>query len=180
MFDNAQVREYKSIKAPDELRRSVLENCKSRKKRSGYVYKISGLAACLAVIIALSLAFGGGSGAEIFTGGISVGDAPASLTAGASPVSARAYTGLSLEVELHKTSVITSNDGAVNIYDYETGIELSGEITPRKVSVIWNVFPEDTDRIYVLEIADNRETTKVALTFDKDAGWQISRSRAKN
>lgn len=176
MFSEEQVKAYKSIKAPDELYERVLTACETPVKKKNNIYKFSSLAACLAVFIAVAIVFGAAGfsgGTTVNINGSALSASPIALPVSAAEASARTVSGIQLEADVEKNSDIYTSDGNVYIYDTETDEELYGNITAEKVTLVWDIIPENTEKTYVLTIENSRGATEVTLLFDETAGWQI-------
>ena len=172
MFSEEQVKAYKNIKAPDEMRQRVLNSVGTKKKSSHAVYRYSSVAACLAVIIAISLVFGSMGGMSVYTGGQEITENGVPVYSAVSAMSARGMTGINLETELRGKTVISSSDGNVYVYN-ENGEISDGETEGGKVTVIWDIVPTDTEKTYVLTFENSRGATEITLLFDETAGWML-------
>ncbi|MBQ8830705.1 MAG: hypothetical protein IJ017_03815 [Oscillospiraceae bacterium] len=173
MFSNEQVNAYKNITAPEEMREKVLSSVGTKKKSRTAAYRYAGLAACLVVIIALSLVFSSMGGATtIYTDGQVITENGVPVYSAVSAMSARGVFGIELEAELEGKTVISSADGTVYVYD-ENGELTEGETDAEKVSIIWDIVPTDTEKTYVLTFENSRGVTEVTLLFDETAGWML-------
>ena len=170
MFSEEQVKAYKNITAPEELRSSVLKAVGTQRKKSGTkVYRYAGVAACLAVIIALSLVFGSLGGINVYSDGQIITESGVPVYSAVSAMSARGMFGINLEAELDGKTVISSSEGNV----YVDGQLAEGEIDAEKVSIVWDIVPTDTEKIYVLTFENSKGETSVNLLFDETAGWML-------
>ena len=169
MFREEQVEAYKSITAPDEMRKRVMDACAAPKKKSGKsIYKYSSIAACLAIIIAVYLVFGGMGSVSVSFNGTAVTESGVPVVTAASAMS-RSATGIALEAELDGKTVISASEGNV----YVNGQLLEGEIDAEKVTVIWDIVPTDTEKTYILTFENSRGATEITLLFNETAGWML-------
>jgi len=168
MFSEEQVKAYKSITAPEELRSRVIASAPKKKSRSA-VYRYAGLAACLAVIIAVSLVFTSMGSVTVYTDGQEITENGVPVYSAVSAMSARGLFGIKLEAELEGKTVISATEGNV----YVNGQLSSGEIDAGKVDVIWDIVPTDTEKTYVLTFENSRGVTEVTLLFNETAGWML-------
>lgn len=174
MFGEEQVKQYRSITAPAEMRDRVLNSAKKQKKNiPARVYEFAGFAACLAVIIAVSLVLGSFGGTTVEINGQVLTAEPAVLPVTASAVSARTMSGITLDADLEKSSTITVSEGQFYVFDSKTGQRLERHTFNKEVTIIWDILPTDTEAAYTLTIENSRGVTEVSLLFNEAAGWQI-------
>lgn len=170
MFSEDQIKQYKRITAPSEMRERVLTSVTvQNKKRRTHVYRYAGIAACLVLIIAISLVFNSMGSVNVYSDGQVITENGVPVYSAVSAMSARGLFGISLEAELDGKTVISATEGDV----YVNGQLSSGEIDAEKVSIVWDIVPTDTERTYVLTFKNSRGTTEVTLLFNETAGWML-------
>ena len=173
MFDKEQVKAYKSITAPEEMKSRVMSACAAPvKKNSKAVYRYSSIAACLAIIIAVSLVFGGMGSVSVSLDGAVITDSGVPVVTAVSAMS-RSMTGIFLEAELDGKTEIKTEDGNVYVYDIATGEAIEGKTNAAKVSIVWDIVPTDTEKTYVLIFENSRGATEITLLFNETAGWML-------
>ena len=170
MFSEEQVEAYKNITAPEEMRSRVLNSVGTQKKKSrSAVYRYAGLAACLVLIIALSLVFTSQGGVTIYSDGQVITEDGVPVYSAVSAMSARGMFGIELEAELDGKTVISASEGNV----YINGQLAEGKIDAEMVAIVWDIVPTDTEKIYVLTFENSRGETSVNLLFNETAGWML-------
>ena len=172
MFSEEQVKSYKNITAPENLRQRVIDSAPSNKKRFNPVMKGASLAACLALIIAVSLVLGSMGGLTVYTNGQVITEDGVPVYSAVSAMSARGMFGINLEAELSEKTFVSSKDGNVYIYG-EDGTVSEGETEGGKVTIVWDIVPTDTEKTYVLTFESSRGATEITLLFNETAGWML-------
>ena len=173
MYDKVQIDAYMDIKAPEALRERVLNACGKQKRANGKIFRYSALAACLALIIALSVFFGSAGDIGISMSGTEIGEEPIQMPVSASMAAARSATGIIFEIDLDRPSDITTEDGEVYVFNAENGEAVSNRGANGLVTVVWNTTLDDTGKTYVLKIENSRGLTEVNLLFNEAAGWMV-------
>lgn len=174
MFSEEQIKQYRNITAPQEMRDRVLNSTKKqRKAKPAKIYEFAGFAACLAVIVAVSLVLGSFGGTTVAINGQVLTDKPAVLPVTAAAASARVASGITLNADLGSSSTITVSEGQVYVFDSKTGLQLDRHTFNKEVTIIWDILPTDTETSYTLTIENSRGVTEVSLLFNETAGWQI-------
>ena len=173
MYDKVQIDAYMDIKAPEALRERVLNACGKQKKHTGKIYRFSALAACLAVIIALSVFFKSASSMTISMSGTEIGTEPMQMPVMASMAAARSAPGIIFEIDLNRPADITTEDGEVYVFNAENGEAVSNGRANGLVTVVWNTALDDAAKTYVLRIENSGGVTEVNLLFNEAAGWMV-------
>ncbi len=174
MYDKVQIDAYMDKKAPEALRERVLNACGTQKKKqTGKIYRYSALAACLAVVIALSVFLGSASGVNISMSGIEIGAEPIQMPVSESMAEARSAPRIIFDIDLDKPSDITTEDGEVYVFNAENGEVVSDGRANGLVTVVWNTTLDDTGKTYVLKIENSRGVTEVNLLFKEAVGWMV-------
>lgn len=175
MFSENQIKAYKSISAPDELRQKILGMEKTEKK-SGFKMRNIGIyaaAACLVLVVSLSGLFGGND----FTaslGGQEIGKDAVAVQpdSGIAMLDARAASELSLdiEVETDQAAEVTVSAGSVQISDYDTGeVKENAEASGKNI-VRWTIINADENETYEMRFDFNRgKSTEIILEYDREA-----------
>ena len=175
MFSENQIKEYKSISAPEELRQKVLSMKKAEKKQAFKVRNIGiyAAAACLVLVLSLSGIFGNGD-ISASLNGKPLGDEAVSVQSDSSiaMLDARSLDELSVDIEIEtgKNAEIEVSDGSIQISDTETGEVSENTSFKGKKIVRWSIPNADESRAYEMTVTfKNGKTETITLEYDRDA-----------
>ena len=175
MFSETQKTAYHSVKAPDALRSRVLDMADEtprRRKRPAYRRMTAAAAACL-MLVMLMTALLPKSGAEILTGGSTIGSEPVAVSENGGIALARAAETLSLPltVKPHGRASLTLSHGVLRSGD--TIIAARCEIDS-PAELIWEIEAPDTAETYELRIDCGEERSVLTLAFDAEENcWTV-------
>ncbi len=187
MFNQKQIEAYQSIKAPDSLKDSImadydLDYTPKHILSFGNMRTLASIAACVMLIITFSVFttkdFGSFKasvdGVQLSSESILFGDSQSAPMI----VDARALSTISvpIEMDIHRDTTITVNNGAIKVINDKTGEVLSNETTittDSDVHVCWEVIIDDA-LSYEMTVSDTKETHVITLAFDNLAGvWSL-------
>lgn len=187
MFNQKEIEAYQSIKAPDSLKDSImadydLDYTPKNILFSGRLKAFASVAACVILIITFSVFTTKDFGSfKAYVDGVQLssesiifdGSQSALMT-----VDARALSTISvpIEMDIHRDTKITVNNGTILVMDDKTGEVLSNETTintDSDVHVCWEVIIDDA-LSYEMTVSDRKETHVITLAFDNLAGvWSL-------
>ena len=157
MFDEKQLEQYRSIKAPQSLRTRVMSQENKTAKIISFPFKAMAVAACIAVVVS----------AFVFTNNstsVSISSAPVA-------VSRSTDTCVVLDVDVKDEAVLTVSDGKLRASDSENlaeCIELYDS-----AQLIWSV---DYDKTYTLKLESGRKTEVYSLDFNEHSQlWEFEK-----
>lgn len=175
MFSENQIKEYKSISAPEELRQKVLSMKKAEKKQAFKVRNIGiyAAAACLVLVISLSGVFGGNDFSASFNGQkLDSGAVTVQTDSGIAMLDARSLDELSVDIEIEtsKNAEIEVSDGSIQISDTETGEVSDNTSFKGKKIVRWTIANADESETYEMTVTfKNGKTETITLEYDRQA-----------
>lgn len=187
MFNQKEIEAYKSIKSPASLKDSImadydLDYTPKNILFSGRLKAFASVAACVILIITFSVFttkdFGSFKasvdGVHLSSESIIFDGSQSALMT----VDARALSTISvpIEMDIHRDTQITINNGTMQVIDDKTGEVLSNETTintDSDVHVCWEVIMDDA-LSYEMTVSDRKETHVITLAFDNLAGvWSL-------
>lgn len=148
MFDEKQLEQYRSIKAPQSLKTRVMAQEK-QKKIISFPRSLLAVAACIAVVIVSAFAFTNNSAS------VSLSSAPAA-------VSRSTDICVVLDVDVKGKAVVTASDGKLREADSENlsdRIDIEGS-----AQLVWVV---DYDKTYTLTVENGRKEEVYSLSFNE-------------
>lgn len=192
MFDEKQIEAYRNISAPADLRERVLSSCAeyptARKNLPAMLRTISSAAACLVLVIVLSVFTVGHFGdASVSVSGNDVlpeHSAPIYPEHGVAPLSVQP-TGKSIPavsfpiaLSLSEKTKITVSAGEMKMMDdtdelvsFGSALTSDGEIL-----IHWFVNPIDTENAFVMTLRGALKSETLILAYNEsDDVWTISR-----
>ena len=191
MFDQKEIRAYRAISAPKDLRDKVLSSCAEQPKRKDshiYMKWASSIAACFVLVMVLTV-FAVGE-----YGSISVSLSDSTLAkeqsvvyipnGGVQPISlSRELADTYIPLTLDGHADLSVSGGVMQIVDPDTdealytGTEYSMD---GKTLVRWTVRADDTAQIFEMTVRGRFETEKIILSYDEsDHVWTITRVDAE-
>lgn len=182
MFNEKQTNAYKNITAPMELRERVLHAEKqptvSGKTSSLKVIRnLTTLAACVCLIVAVSLSFNTNKSLTVSMNGTSLSQEakPLSVTRASYSVAAadeKETLEIPLELTLTGSTEISVSDGVILNSSYEEYSEQS--FNEENTDIIWKI-NADREKTYTLEIESEKDSCTVMLIFNNaENSWTIS------
>lgn len=191
MFSDKQINDFRSISAPDELRRRVLGDSEALNTRSSSagkikhrVFAVSAAAAAvlvLAVGLPLGKAFSDARPVVSFNHtALTSSPVPAVDSSVPAVASARNIGTLTVpvELELKRETSISVSAGSFTWVNSEMSAELPAVTSLRlggSVALEWSVPCDNTDEIYVMSLENDFSHCDITLTYDNSADlWKIS------
>lgn len=181
MFDFQQVNAYRNIEAPQGLRQQVLTAAKRHKpSRRGQFAGAAALAACLALVLGLSLTGLGRADVLLMGEPLKEGTAVVVETAGQTPVvtfsrQAADTEQLELELELRlkdSTRLEFSGGTGTVLQDGEVQNDLTG--LKGTVHVLWQIDPTRVDQTYQLTMYGEDTCRTITLSYEESKGDWIA------
>ena len=191
MFDEKEIEAYRSISAPADLRERVLSSCaerpQERRSFSAMVRMTASAAACLLLVVVLSVfTVGNFGGVSVSVSGESLlpeGSASVYPEHGVAPLSAQP-TGKSITPSVsfpialalsEKTDISVSGgemkmttDGAVS---FGTALAADGQVL-----IDWYINPDDTENAFVMTLRGALKSETLTLAYNEMTDrWTISR-----
>ena len=182
MFDEKEIRAYRSVSAPADLRERVLSSCaerpRERRSFSAMIRATAGAAACLLLVVVLSVFTMGNFGdVSVSVSGETLlpeGSASVHPEHGVAPLSAQP-TGKSITPSVsfpialalsEKTEITVSGgemkmtaDGAVS---FGTALAADGQVL-----IDWYINPDDTENAFVMTLRGALKSETLTLAYDK-------------
>lgn len=181
MFSENQIKAYKSISAPEELKQKVLAMEESRKKPSFKVRNLGvyAVAACLVIVMSLPGIFGGSDlSAKIY--GAEIGSEPIAFSTaneGVAILDARTMPGVSVDIELEteKDVEVTVSEGTVLLFDAETGQAQSDTVLRGKALTRWSIDAPEEEKTYEMALKfQGGSSSVIMLEFDRTVqSWTV-------
>ena len=185
MIDEKDIEEYRKIKAPSELKTRIMLDCETASKNKvrtiGGAYQnrqlvrtLSALAACLVLVVGIfSATRMGTAGVMISYAGVELAEERTAVgSAAALSVSPRgiAPSGLPLEIETHKKTLITVSGGSLyRMSDNGEDVIFCGSETEiEERTTIWWAF-EEIEAQYELTVNAGGKITVYILEISPDA-----------
>ncbi len=180
MFDQEQVKAYRSVEAPEALRQQVMQGVKAarRRPRHGRVWAgTAALAACLALVLGLRL--NAPKGAEVLVMGqtlkegsvVRMADGAAGPARYAGEAEGSAPLVVELELHLDEPTRLETVGGTVTVLRDGESVEdwtaLEGRVT-----VLWEIDPTPGDPKYQLDLHHGGTCQTVTLSYaEAQGGW---------
>jgi hypothetical protein len=192
MFDQKEIKAYRAISAPADLRDKVLSSCAEQAPRKGdsrvFMKWASSIAACFVLVMVLTVFAAGEYGvvSVAFPDGELIKEQSVVYVpdGGAQPVSLyRELAETVIPFSLDGHAEISVSDGIMNIIEPDTdkilytGTEYSMD---GKTLVHWTVCADDTARVYEMTVRGIFDTEKIILSYNEsDHVWTVTRVDAE-
>ena len=159
MFNDEQIRSYRSIKAPEALREKVLSSAKPRRIR--VMPLVAALAACLILALSFGSLTGGGEDIRI-NGQVPDGSVVLFESVPASANRSAPVCTFEVELRLDSPAEVTVSSGTVSAKKIPAAkaVRLS-----RSATLIWETECSEALPVCELEIRDSDGVTVITLTY---------------
>ncbi|MBQ8497145.1 MAG: hypothetical protein IJ489_06820 [Clostridia bacterium] len=192
MFDEKEIEAYRKISAPDGLRERVLSSCaeypKARRNLPAMLRTISSAAACLALVVVLSVFTMGrfGDASVSVSGDAILPESSVSVYPehGVAPLSAQP-TGKSIPavsfpiaLSLSEKTKITVSAGEMQMTDdTDESVSFGSALTADgEILIHWYVNPNDTENAFVMTLRGALKSETLTLAYNEiNDTWTISR-----
>ena len=193
MFDEKEMRAYRNISAPADLKERVLSSCANvhpaRPNFSAMIRTVSGAAACLVLVIVLSVfAVGRFDDTSVSVSGEGLLPECSVLVHpehGVAPLSAHpigksiaAPVSIPVELTLSEETTITVSAGELCMKDADGEAHSFGTAVTAcgTVEIDWYVIPNDTKNAFVMTLRGALKSETLTLVYDEDGDiWTFSR-----
>jgi hypothetical protein len=161
MFSNRQKEAYRSICVPDGLYARIVE--KEQPKRLKLLPLVSGLAACMALVVVLGLLWQPGGSSIILNGQKLEDEIVFYDISPASDVRSSPLFSVPVELKLTRSSKITVSHGSMTVEGGEPVTELNAN---HSVTIWWQIERSEEMPVCEMEIQDNKSTTLITLNYN--------------
>lgn len=160
MFSNDQKEAYRNIQAPEELYQKVVESKQPRRLK--LVPLLSGLAACLALVVVLGLFLRPG-GPEIVLNGQKLEDIIVFYDISPTDVRSSPLFSVPVELELPRKAEITVSHGSMTV---DGGAPVTSLTASSSVTVWWQIERSEVMPVCEMVIRDSKGTTLITLNYN--------------